>query len=269
VAAHESSQQHAYLEESDGILTMTFNRPDKLNAISPQMTAQLWEAARAFGDREDLHVLVITGVGRYFTAGIDLNYPAADRRGGKLPSDITYRRTYRRHHLLYDEFEAIEKPIILAAQGGCLGAGVEMGASCDFRFAAASAFFGLPETRLGLIAGSGGTSRLTRLVGPHWAKWIAMAGEQVDAEQAKAIGYVHQVFPDETFAADVADFARRLVGMPIEALGAAKLAVDIAADVDRTTARNVERLTNTSLATRSDFAEKTASFVRPKPDSTD
>jgi enoyl-CoA hydratase len=257
--------RHAYVTEADGVLTVTLNRPAKLNAISPQMTAVLWDAVRALGDREDLRVLVITGTGRYFTAGIDLAHLAADRRGGRLASDVAYRRTYRRHHLLYDEFEAIEKPIILAAQGGCLGAGVEMGASCDFRFAARSAYFRLPETELGVIAGSGGTSRLTRLVGPHWGKWLAMAGEPVDAEQAKAIGFVHQVFPDETFHDDVATFARKLARMPGEALGAAKLVVDMAADVDRTTARHIDRLANTPLAARSEFAGNTSSYVRPEP----
>jgi enoyl-CoA hydratase len=255
-----SSASHALLTEADGVITVTFDRQDKLNAISPQMTARLWDAVRALGDRDDLRVLVITGLGRYFTAGIDLNHPAADRRGGKLPSDIAYRRTYRRHHLLYDELEAVEKPVILAAQGGCLGAGVEMGASCDFRFAARSAFFQLPEIGLGVIAGSGGTSRLTRIVGPHWGKWMAMAGERVSAEQALAIGFVHQVFPDETFAADAKRFARKLAALPPEAVGAAKLAVDIAADVDRTTQRHVDRLANTSLAGRDDFLQRTAAF---------
>lgn len=251
----------AFLTEEDGVLTLTFDRPGKLNAINPEMTAMLWEAARALGDREDLRVLVITGRGRYFTAGIDLSHLAADRRGGQLASDVAYRRTYRRHHLLYDEFEAIEKPIVLAAQGGCLGAGVEMGASCDFRFAAESAFFRLPETELGVIAGSGGTSRLTRLVGPHWGKWMAMAGEPVDAEQAKAIGFVHQVFRDETFNAEVAAFARKLAVMPIEALGAAKLVVDAAADVDRTTARTIDRIANTSLSSRAEFAGNTSRYT--------
>jgi enoyl-CoA hydratase len=105
----------ARLTEHDGVLTLTFDRPGKLNAINPAMTALLWEAARALGDREDARVLVITGRGRYFTAGIDLAELAADRRGGQLESDVAYRRTYRRHHLLYDEFEAIEKPVVLAA----------------------------------------------------------------------------------------------------------------------------------------------------------
>jgi enoyl-CoA hydratase len=118
---------------------------------------------------------------------------------------------------------------------------------------------------LGVIAGSGGTSRLTRLVGPHWGKWLAMAGETVGAEQAKAIGFVHQVFPDATFHAEVAAFARKLAGMPAEALGAAKLVVDAAADVDRTTARNIDRIANTSLSGRADFAGKTSHYLNPGP----
>ncbi len=256
----EETEEHARMSEADGVLTVTFDRPAKLNAISPRMTAMLWTAVRALGDREDLRVLVITGVGRYFTAGIDLRHPAADRRGGQMPSDVVYRRTYRRHHLLYDEIEAIEKPVILAAQGPCLGAGLEMAASCDFRLAAVSAQFRLPEVELGVIPGSGGASRVTRLVGPHWGKWLAMAGETVGAEQALTIGLVHRVIADDVFADEVAAFARRLAGLPMEALGAAKLAVDLAADVDRTSQRNIDRLTNTSLAARDEFAAGTAMF---------
>jgi enoyl-CoA hydratase len=255
------TDRHATIAEKDGIITVTIDRPAKLNAISPEVTATLWEATRALGDREDLRVMVITSVGRYFTAGIDLAHIPGDRRGGQIPSDVAYRRQYREHHLLYDEFEAIEKPIILAAQGPCLGAGVEMAASCDFRFASTSAYFELPEVRLGVIAGSGGTSRLTRLVGPHWGKWMAMAGQRVGAEQAKAIGLVHEVFPDDTFQESVASFAKSLVAMPMEAMGAAKLVVDIARDTDRTTQRHVDRIANAPRASSPEFFANTQPFT--------
>ena len=250
----------AEITERDGVISIVIDRPEKLNAISPQITTAFWEAATALAERPDLRVMVITGRGRFFTAGIDLNHPAADRRGGKLASDIAYRRQYRRHHLLYDEFEAIDKPIILAAQGPCLGAGVEMAASCDFRFASVSAYFELPEVRLGVIAGSGGTSRLTRLVGPHWGKWMAMAGQRVGAEQAKDIGFVHEVFPDEDFHESVASFARSLVAIPVEALGTAKLVSDIARDTDRTTQRHVDRLANAPRAASQEFFSNTQRF---------
>ena len=255
------SENGAELTESDGVITVVIDRQDKLNAITPRITAAFWEAANLLANREDLRVMVITGRGRFFTAGIDLNYPAADRRGGKLSSDIAYRRQYRRHHLLYDEFESIEKPIILAAQGPCLGAGVEMAASCDFRFASASTYFELPEVRLGLIAGSGGTSRLTRLVGPHWGKWMAMASQRVSAEQAKLIGFVHEVFPDDSFQESVEDFARSLAALPGEAVGVAKLVVDIANDTDRTTQRHVDRIANGPRASSPEFAVNTEPFA--------
>lgn len=235
---------HAYTEEADGILTVVLDRDEKLNAISPEMTAELWEAVRALASRDELRALVITAVGRYFSAGIDLGAPSATSTAS---TGSQFRAAYRQHHLLYDEMEAVEKPVVLAAQGPCLGAGLEMACSCDFRFAAQGARFQLPEVRLGVIPGSGGVSRLTRLVGPHWGKWLAMAGRSVSAEQALAMGLVHEVLPLEGFAAAVRERVQEIIALPAEALGAAKLAVDLAADVDRGTARHVERLANTHL----------------------
>jgi enoyl-CoA hydratase len=236
--------RHAYAEEADGILTVVLDRDDKLNAISPEITELLWEAVRALAARDDLRALVITAVGRYFTAGIDLAAPGPASGAG---TGSQFRAAYRRHHLLYDELEAVEKPVVLAAQGPCLGAGLEMACSCDFRFAAEGARFQLPEVKLGVIPGSGGVSRLTRLVGPHWGKWLAMAGRSVDAWQAATMGLVHEVLPADGFAAAVHDRVREIVALPAEALGAAKLAVDLAADVDRGSARQIERLANTHL----------------------
>jgi len=237
----------AIITEDDQILTVTFDRQNKLNAISPEMTAALWEAITALADRDDLRCLVITGKGRYFTAGLDLAVPGGNRPGNPETEHLhpgwNFRRNYRSHHLLYDEFEAVEKPIVLAAQGICLGAGVEMGMSCDFRFCTPQAEFAVPEVHLGAIAGSGGTSRLTRMIGPAWAKYMAMAGMQIGAERAHAIGLVHDVFPAETFLDDVYAFCRKMMGIAPEVLGLAKIAVDMFADVqDRTVQRHIDRI---------------------------
>lgn len=263
----QQPQPHATIDESDGIVTVTIDRQDKLNAISPQVTATLWDAATALADRDDLRCMVITAKGRYFTAGMDLATGGGNRPGNPetmhLHPGWNFRRNYRSHHLLYDEFEAIEKPIVLAVQGICLGAGVEMGMSCDFRFCTPDAAFAVPEVRLGAIAGSGGTSRLARIVGPAWAKWMAMAGMQVDAQRALAIGLVHDVFPAETFLDEVYAFCRRLLEIDPEVLGIAKLAVDIHTDVqDRTVQRHVDRLAVT--LTFDQFAKSMERF-RPQP----
>ena len=238
------SQPHARIEERNAILTVILDRDAKLNAISPQITELLWQAVRDLASRADLRAMVITARGRYFSAGMDLNGPGAT---SVATVGSQFRASYRAHHLLYDEFEAVEKPVVLAAQGPCLGGALEMACSCDFRFAAASARFQLPEVGLGVIAGSGGVSRLTGVVGRHWAKWIAMAGRGVDAEDARMMGLVHQVLPDEGFHEGVHSWVRELIELPAEAVGTTKIAVGLAADVDRASARDVERLANTSL----------------------
>lgn len=240
-------------EPRPGIITVTFDRDHKRNAVNPDMTQACWDAVNALADRDDLRCMVITAKGRFFTAGIDLSYGAGDRPANPETAHLhpgwSYRRNYRSHHLLYDEFEAVEKPIILAAQGPVLGWGVETAASCDFRFCTPGAYWELPEIRLGGLAGSGGTSRLTRLVGPHWGKWMAMAGQKVSADQAVAIGLVHKVFPDEGLMDGVYEFCEQLMAIRAEALGLAKLVVDMAADVqDRTVQRHVDRIANTGLS---------------------
>lgn len=233
----------------DGILTMTFTRPEKLNAVSPGMLDALRDAVAELAESEELRVLVIAAEGRYFTAGIDIaNMGDRGVTSTGATSPARLRRDYRKLHLLFDEMESIEKPIVLAAQGPCLGVGVEMSGSCDFRLASTTAAFGLPEVpNLAVIPGSGGVSRITRLIGPHWGKWLAMAGETVDAQLALTMGLVHAVYPVEEFSDRVAAFARKLANLPPEAMGVAKMAVDTAASVDRQTARDFDRFANTLL----------------------
>ncbi len=256
---------NAAIDIDDGVITVTLDRPDKLNAISHEMTAALWEAVLALGDRDDLRCLVITAKGRYFTAGQDISSPAGNRPGDPDTMDRhpgwNFRRDYRSHHLLYDEMEAVEKPVIMAIQGRCLGAGVEMAGSVDFRFCTPEASFALPEVKLGGIAGSGGTSRLTRLIGPSWAKWMAMATMEIDADRAKGIGLVHEVYPAESLMDEVYAFCRHLMSLPTEALGLAKMAVDVHADVtDRNIQRQFDRVA--VYSTVADFEKSMQRFGR-------
>jgi enoyl-CoA hydratase len=250
--------------EAGGVLTFTLTRDAKLNAVSPAMIDGLRAAVDDLGDRDDLRVLVIAAEGRYFTAGIDLNDSGAGGRRGYAPdgsfSPRRLRRGYRSFHLLMDELEAVEKPSVLAVHARCLGVGLEIGASCDFRLAADGASFALPELpNLGVIPGSGGISRVTRLVGPHWGKWLAF-GEEVSAELALTMGLVHAVYPAGSFRERVTAFAGRLAALPTEAAGVAKTAVDIAASVDRGTARDFDRYANTLLLTSAEHQAMLAAF---------
>ncbi len=261
------STDEARRDDVEGVVTVTFTRDAKLNAVTPEMFEVLSHAVRDLGDRDDLRVLVITAEGRYFTAGLDFASlrPNVGEGSDGVIRGSNIRRQYRAEarHDLFDEIEQVEKPVILAAQSHCFGVGIELGVSCDFRFASEVATFSLPEVaNLAVLPGSGGISRLTRLVGPHWARWLAMAGERVGAQHAMAIGLVHAVYGIDEFGDRVQEFARKLAGMPREALGLAKIAIDAAESADRRTAREFDRMAQSLLFTSPDFRERVEAFGR-------
>jgi enoyl-CoA hydratase len=244
-------------DDLDGIITLTFTRDRKLNAVTDDMLDVMRIAVADLGDHESHRALVITAEGRYFTAGKDIG-----EMGPQSSSGVALRRNYRRLHELFDEMERLEKPVILAAQGPCLGIGVEMASSCDFRFASERAVFGLPEVpNLAVLPGSGGVSRFTRIVGPHWGRWLAMAGENVTAEHALQMGFVHRVLPEDGFHDAVQAWTRKLIGNSAEALGLAKIAIEAAVDSDRRTARHIDRVANTLLLQSQEHIEKIAAFA--------
>jgi enoyl-CoA hydratase len=253
-------------EDVDGIITVTFTRDAKRNAVNTAMWEVVSQAVRDLGDDDAQRVLVITGEGRYFTSGLDYANlrPNIGEGTDGVVRGSNMRRQYRAeaYHDLFDEMESIEKPIILAAQGNCFGVGVEMAASCDFRFGAEGALFALPEVpNIATIPGSGGISRLCRLIGPHWTKWMAMAGQAMSADRALDVGLLHEVFPAETFHDQVRQFAAQLGGMPREAVGLAKVAIGAADAVDRRTARDIDRLAQTMLFMSDDYKDKVNAFT--------
>ena len=253
------------------ILEVVIDRQEKLNAINLEIAEGLAAGLARLLDDDALRVMLIRAKGRYFSAGSDINsemFPDMSIR-----SMAAFRRWYRESkgslHPLLDGFEAAEKPIVVAHQGPCLGGALEMSLSCDFRLAAASASYALPETALGSLPGSGGVSRLTRMVGPHWARWFVMANLPISAERALTIGLVHDVYPDDQFEAEVWAFCENLAKQPSETVAAAKLAIELAADLDRGQGRNVERLAVSGLVMGEEFrdllAETRARLARKKP----
>lgn len=249
-----SEAPHLLTDTIDGILVVTLNRPDKLNALSNETMKRFEEALLRFRDTPDLRVMLIRATGRYFSSGADVFEAGAREIEFTARGIREYHRVWNRNmQAIYDEMEHIEKPIVAAHQAMCVGGGLEMSLSCDFRLAAKSAAYSFPEGLGGVLPASNGVSRLTRICGPHWARWLVMANKPADAEMALTMGLVHQVFSDETFEQDVMAFCRHLSAQNAEQMGAAKITIELCAEVGRSSARHIERLGNSSLMLNPDY----------------
>jgi enoyl-CoA hydratase/carnithine racemase len=156
---------------------------------------------------------------------------------------------------IWDEMEHIEKPFVVAHQGMCVGGSLEMSLSCDFRLAARSAGYAFPEAKFGVLPATNGVSRLTRLVGPHWARLLIMANMPVDAEEARIMGFIHKIYPDETFQDDALAFCRHLTQQNAELMGTAKIAIELSHDLPAHQAAQVERMANSSLMLSPEYLE--------------
>ena len=240
---------HLRVTHDDAILIATLNRPEKLNALSDELMNSLERAVLEFRDTPELKVMLIRATGRFFSSGADLKEhggASIDVSSGRAIREF-HRIRNRGMHRIYDEMEHVEKPIVAAHQAMCVGGGLEISLSCDFRLAAKSAGYAFPEGLFGVLPASNGVSRLTRICGPHWARYLVMANLPVDADRAYAMGLVHEVFPDETFEQDVMAFCRHLAKQNGEQMGAAKIAIELCEDVSRDQARHVERMANSAL----------------------
>jgi enoyl-CoA hydratase len=260
---------HLLVEATEeGILIATLNRPNKLNAISRQMMELLTDAVLRLRDTPELKVMLIRSTGRYFSSGADLK-GGAQKIASAAYSNTSARGVRENHRLnlngmqqLWDEMEHIEKPIVVAHQALCVGGGLEMSLSCDFRLAAKSAGYAFPEGLFGVLPASGGVSRLSRMCGPHWARWLIMANKPASADMAFTMGLVHQVYEDDVFEAEVMDFCRHLARQNGEQMGAAKVAIELSFELGRENGRHVERMANSGLMLNPDYIKGMEQYLK-------
>ncbi len=177
---------------TDGILTITINREDKLNALNKLTIEEIGVAIKQGAQDKQVHGMIITGAGRKaFVAGADIS---------EFSSHTTEEGTAlsAHGHRVFDSIEACTKPVIAAVNGFALGGGCELAMACHLRVAADNARFGQPEVKLGLIPGYGGTQRLPQLIGKSKALELLMTADMIDAEEALHLGLVNYVTtPDE------------------------------------------------------------------------
>ena len=175
--------------DADGVLTLTLNRPDKLNALSAEVMDALDEAIERAEADEGVKAVVLTGAGdKAFVAGADIGqFTRLDADSGA--------RFARRGQAVFGRLEAMQVPVVAAVNGYALGGGCELALACHLRVASENAVFGQPEVTLGILPGYGGTQRLPRLVGRGLALEMILTGDRVSAQRAYEIGLVNQVVP--------------------------------------------------------------------------
>ncbi len=239
-----------------GIALLTLERPEKLNAFDERMIREIRSAVWQATFDDAVRVLVITGAGRGFCAGRDilgLDYE------NNLPG-AQYRAYVRANHEMLDDIEALEKPVIAAVNGICAGGGVELAVACDFRMAARSAEFLLPENQLGVLPASGACSRMIQMIGIGRLKEMVMAALAVSADEAQRIGLVNRVYVEDELMGRTLEFARMLMGRAPLAMGMAKHIINTCQSVDTETGRILERLGQSILIGTEDNKEGQAAF---------
>jgi enoyl-CoA hydratase len=176
-------------EKKGGFAYITLNRPKVLNALNKKSLADLRAAFEDSRDDAEVHGVIITGSGdKAFIAGADINEVATD-------TPVEAEQKTRRGQAVMDLIENLGKPVVAAVNGFALGGGCETALACTVRIASENAKFGLPEVKLGIIPGYGGTQRLPRLVGKGHALQMILTGEMIGAQEAYRIGLVNEVVP--------------------------------------------------------------------------
>ncbi len=253
------SESPVLVSHAGAVRTLTLNRPAALNSFTAAMHAELLPALDAAAADAGVRAVVITGAGRGFCAGQDLNDPAMV---GNVDVGAVIERFYRPLGL---RLRSMPVPVIAAVNGVAAGAGANVALLCDFVVAARSASFIQAFSKIGLVPDAGGTWLLPRLVGRARALGLAMTGDKLPAEEAERIGMIWKAVDDAALMDTVTALANRLAAMPSQALAETRRVIDAAATMDFADAITLEADTQRERGRSHDFAEGVAAFLAKRP----
>ncbi|VUC83854.1 enoyl-CoA hydratase [Raoultella terrigena] len=245
-----------------GVMTITLNRPDRLNSFNDLMHQQLAESLTQAERDDSVRCLLITGAGRGFCAGQDLNDRNVDPSGPAPDLGLSVERFY---NPLVRRLAALPKPVIAAVNGVAAGAGATLALGCDMVLAARSASFVMAFSRLGLVPDCGGSWFLPRVAGRARAMGLALLGEKLSAEQAAQWGMIWQMVEDAELADTSLQLARHLAAQPTFGLGLIKQAL-LAAETNGLDAQlDLERDYQRMAGRSADYREGVSAFLAKRP----
>jgi 2-(1,2-epoxy-1,2-dihydrophenyl)acetyl-CoA isomerase len=253
------SEPTVLLTLGDGIATITMNRPDRLNAMTEAMHGELAQVLDRIELDRAIRAVLLTGAGRGFCSGQDLNDSATLER-----SDLgeTLDRFY---NPLVRRLKSLDRPVVAAVNGVAAGAGANLALACDIVIAAKSAIFVQAFIKIGLIPDAGGTYMLPRLVGQARALGLAMLGDEISGEQAAAWGMIWKAVDDDKVLDEAAAVAKTLAAQPTVALGLIKQAIHASTTNDLHQQIDLERDLQRQASKTEDFSEGINAFLDRRP----
>ncbi len=251
--------QNWILEIDQKIATLSLNRPEKLNSLTPQTLYELRDISNSIKNNNDVWAIILQSEGDHFSAGMDVSQ--IQQMVGQ--DEQTYRNNLRDLQDCLDTFEALPQPIVAKIKGYCIGGGLLLACCCDFRVADTSASFHLPEVQLG-IAVIMGTQRLTRITGIANTKEMVMMAERFNAEKARSYGLLHNLVEIAELDEVVEDFAIRLSQLPPRTVQIAKQIINQGASLSLRESQDLEIDLQAPLLGSADFAEGVAAFFEKR-----
>jgi enoyl-CoA hydratase len=245
------------LDKRDGIGYLTLNRPEVRNAFNQEMIDELRDALRRIDRDEEVRVLIITGAGKAFQAGADIAELSV-----MAPMNIL--RWNEGIVRINAALEKLRQPVIAAINGPAMGGGMELAISCTMRVIAESAKMALPEVKLGIIPGTGGTQRLPRLIGKGRAAELLLTGAVINARDACDIGLVNKVAPDDKVVEAAEELARRIMNNAPIAVEMAKDALEIGKDLPLEHAVQYSQKNCVTCFSTEDMKEGMAAFLEKR-----
>jgi 2-(1,2-epoxy-1,2-dihydrophenyl)acetyl-CoA isomerase len=247
-------------EKNDGVGIVTLNRPEKINAISPQMTLELGDAVADMGADDNIRVLVLKGAGKGFCAGADVGGEPGTQLRATMPGAEEIRRMFRGAQRVILGLQRMEKPTIAQIHGPCVGGGWDLASACDIRYGSEECRFMVAFIRIGLFPGWGGTWFMPRIMGVGRAAEYLFTGDFLGAEEALRIGVLNKMLPLENLDEETVSLARKIAAGPPIALRLAKMQLYKGLEMDLETAMQMAAACETITLTSEDHKEGVAAF---------